>query len=275
MLLQERKILKSRRVKEFFSILDFTTVIKQLIRDECITEEKFIRKYVEIGNCDWYNKGLIKAIFQEKECLHKRGEGIICEPLLFYDCADDVCNPALLPKYRELTTDYPRNLINEEYFRYTRYLYALYRNVLRHNDMGKRIDIINQMLKGYPESSVAIRLGGVSASMLYYVLSEENKRKIWGFIDKDSKCLCSRLNLPIALPEHMGALEADGVKAILFPSFVFLNTLRKEEKALSGNIDILDIYAVFDKAGIKCSDDFYKIKGFDEDYDVGFPFNEV
>lgn len=48
--------------------------------------------------------------------------------------------------------------------------------------------------------------------------------------------------------------------------------INEEIKALPADIDILDIYAAFDRNGIKCREDFYKVSGFDEDYNVGFPF---
>lgn len=98
---------------------------------------------------------------------------LLCEPLLFYDCPGDICEPELLTKYRELTGEYPKKMIENEKFQYTRYLYKLYYNILKHNNMQMRIDMINQMLKDYPVKSVAIRMGGVTSSVFYYNLSEE------------------------------------------------------------------------------------------------------
>lgn len=298
----KHRALEPRRIKGFFSIVDFTTILKQLVLNGCITEEKFIKEHADIGNCDWYSNDYIKDIFQRKgalslkffgckgvvdkdyiylryntgkEWLHKRNEKLLCEPLLFYDCPDDVCDMALLSKYRELMVDYPKDLINDEKFRYTKYLYTLYNNISKHNDMKERVNIINLMLENYPDRSIGIRLGGVVSSILYYVLSEENKKRIWGFIDKDVNCLCSRLGLPTVSPEHTGGMKATGMRAVLLPSFTFRGMLREETKILSADFDILDIYEAFEKNGIRCQEDFYKTCGVDEDYDVGFPFDEV
>lgn len=295
------KTLTSRRVKELFSLLDFGIVLKQLIINNHIEEKAFYREYVEIGNCDWYNHNDIKAMLKNKvalslrffgckgiidkeyiyiryrtgkEWLHKRSDILLCEPLLLYDCEDDISTPELLMKYRELTEEYPKEVIMDEKFRYSRYLYVLYQNIIKHNNMNERVDAINQMLRDYPARSVGIRMGGVTSSVLYYILSRENKEKIWGFIDKDDKCLCSKLELPIVSPDRIKDLKKSGVKAILLPSYVYLEVLRKEAGVWSENMDILDIYDYFDRNGIRCREDFYKISGTDEDYQIEIPFDE-
>lgn len=66
-----------------------------------------------------------------------------------------------------------------------------------------------------------------------------------------------------------------GVKAILLSSYNNLDMLRKEAEVRPEGIDILDMYEAFDKQGIRCQEDFYKMRGTDEDYDIGFPFDEV
>lgn len=298
------KSLKPRKVKGLFSLLDFGTVIKQLVSNEeggDIKEQELLREYIEIGNFDRYAKTGIKQVFRDKlglsmlfigqkgiidteyiyihyktgkEWLQRRKNMPLVNPLLFYDCESDVCEPELLPKYRELAGEYPEDIILDEQFKYTRYLYVLYHNILKHNNMPERVEMINRRLTNYPDNSVGIRMGGVTAAMLYYVLSKENKRKIWGFIDNSDHCLCSKLHLPIVHCDQMEKLEAVGVRAVLIPSYTFLEMLREESKTWPAGIEILDIYDQFSKNGIGCREDFYKLKGTDEDYQVGFPFDE-
>lgn len=293
--------LDARKVDGLFSLLDFGTILKQLIENGNIQEKEVIREYVEIGNCDRYNRGEIKKIFQNKaalgtylfgykgiidknyifiryrigkECMHKRTEELLCEPLLFYDCPGDICEPKLLSKYRELTGEYPRKMIENEKFRYTRYLYKLYYNILKHNNMQLRIDIINQMFRNYQAKSIAIRMGGVTSSVFYYILTEENKRKIWGFIDDDKNCLCAKLQLPVIGTDEIGNIQELAVKAIVISSYKYLDMMRREAETWPAYIDVLDIYDLFDKNEIDCREDFHTMRGKDEDYDVGFPYNE-
>lgn len=115
--------------------------------------------------------------------------------------------------------------------------------------------------------------GGAHSVVLYYILSEENKRKVWGFIDGSSTCQCSKLQLPIIPPDYQ-ELEAAGIKAVLLSSYASLEALREEAKTWPSNIDVLDIYDYFDKNGINCTKAFYEVVGTDEDYDVGFPFDK-
>lgn len=295
------RTLAPRKINELFSLLDFGVVLKQIVTNGDIEEKAFYREYVEIGNCDWYNRGDIKTILQNKEALslrffgckgiadkeyiyihyrtgkewlHKRNDMLLCEPLLFYDCEDDVSTPELLMKYRELAGEYPEEVVGDEKFRYSRYLYVLYQNIMKHNNMNERIDAINEMLRDYPANSVGIRMGGVASSVLYYVLSKESKEKIWGFIDKNENCLCSKLTLPVVTPDRTENLDKTGIKAILLPSYSYLETLREETKTWPEDIDVLDIYDYFDRNGIRCREDFYKLSGTNEDYNVGFPFEE-
>lgn len=291
-----------KRIEGLFSLLDFGIVLKQIILDREIQESAFIREYVEIGNCDRYNRHDIKAIFQNKapldlhlfgykgvidknyiyiryrtgkEWFHRRKEALLCEPLLFYDGRNDICEPERLPEYRELAGEYPEDIMNDDRFRFARYLCTLYENILKHNNMSERVEIINQMLQDYPNGSVAIRMGGVLSSKLYYILSDRNRKKIWGFIDSDAECLCSKLGMPVIAPEKTAELNERGVKAILLSSYNNLDMLRKEAEVRPEGIDILDMYEAFDKQGIRCQEDFYKMRGTDEDYDIGFPFDEV
>ncbi len=288
------------RINGFFSLLDFGKILKQVVMYDDIKEEEFIKEYVEIGRMDRYNHRYIGKIIKDKkglstthfgytgiidkeyiyirykmgkEWLQKRENIPMCNPLLVYDCDADVCEPALLPKYRSLAGVYPREIDLDEQFKATGYLYAAYDNILKHNDMDRRAAIINGLLADYPEHSVAIRLGGYHSAMLYYILSKENKKRIWGFIDNSEGCLCSKLHMPIIAADSVEELKKAGIKAILLSSYINLDFLRREAENWYGNMDVLDLYDCLDKNGIRCTDNFWVIKGASEDYDVGFPFD--
>ena len=119
---------------------------------------------------------------------------------------------------------------------------------------------------------MAVRMGGNHSVALYYILSEENKKKIWGFIDNQKTCLCSAFNLPIAGTDEIEELERRGVKAVILSSYVSLKALRDEAKMLYKNMEIVDLYDSFVRNGIWCKGCFYEVQGEDSDYDIGFPF---
>lgn len=293
--------LHPKRITGIFSSLDFGIVLKQIIMDGSIKEQEFLREYAEIIRADRYNFENIRSILKGegpltmyyfgakgivdenyiyfhyktgKEWLQKRENIPLCNPLLFYDCEDDICDTGLLPRYRELAGTYPEDVIKDEKFKYSKYLYYLYYNLLKYNNVGECVKMINFLLKDYSNNSIAIRMGGEHSVVFYYILSEENKKKIWGFIDENSACLCCKYGLPVIGTKNMKELEAIGIKAVLLSSYKNLNFLREESKILSDNIDVLDIYDYFEKNGIKCKREFYEVTGMKEDYDVGFPFEK-
>lgn len=293
--------LHPKKIKEIFSTLDFGVVLKQMIKEGRIKEREFVREYAEIIRADRYNFENIKKVLKRegpltmyyfgakgivdenyiyfhyktgKEWLQKRENIPLCNPLLFYDCQEDVCDAALLPVYRDLAGTYPKDVIQDEKFKYSKYLYYLYDNLLKHNNVAACVEMINDLLKNYTENSVGIRMGGEHSVALYYILSEENKKKVWGFIDGNRACLCSQYHLPVIGVEDMKVLETIGIKAVLLSSYKNLDLLREESLKWPDNIDVLDIYAYFEKNGIKCKREFYEVTGTDEDYDVGFPLEE-
>ncbi len=291
------KALTPRKVEGMFSLLNFGTVLKQIITDGNIKEEDLVGEYAAIGGLDWYNQRVVERVFQKKETLsgetfgckgvvdkeyiyiryktgkewlQKRKDMLLLKPLLFYNGLADVCEPALLPKYRELTGEWPKEMELDDKFKYSRYLYALYRNVLKHNNMPERVRLINELFDEYPAGSIGIRLGGYHSAVLYYILSEENRKKIWGFIDSNAGCLCSKLQLPIVNLDWMDNLEKNDVRAILLSSYTNLEMLRKESVSYPAGMAVLNIYDCLSMHGIQCQDNFWVIKETDEDYDVGF-----
>lgn len=216
------KTLQPGRITGMYSVLDFCKVLEQLIVDGRIREEELSREYVEIGNLDRYNRQSVEKIFRQKagvsdgffgykgivdkkyiylrytvgkEWLQERANRR--NPTLFYDCPDDICDDTLLPKYRKLAGKYPEDISGEEKLKYAKYLYALYHNLYKHNNLKQYAAILERMMKKYPEGGVAVRTGGYHSLKLYYFLSEESRKKVWGFIDNNRECRCSIFLKPI------------------------------------------------------------------------------
>lgn len=290
------RTLKPKKIKGLFSLLDFADILKKLLVNGEIKENDLSRDYVEIGNLDLYNPRLVINLFKNKELVNEvyyGYKGIVDReyiyiryrlgkewwsprkdmrnPVLFYQYSDDIPEPKLLSKYRELVGEFPEEMLTDEKFRYSKYLYALYDNVIEHHDVAKRVRLIEQLLEPYPDNSVGVRMGGYHSLVLYGVLSKESRRKLWGFIDNDATCLCSTLPLPIVHSEHMAELIESGVQAVLLSSFVHLNALREEADGWPEGMHVLDIYQCFAETGQQWDADFWLVRGRDEDYDVGIP----
>lgn len=296
-----QKNLMPRRISDFVSLLDFGSVLKQIVLYSDIKQQEFSREYVEIGGMDLYSHSNVQDVFLNrsqlsllyfgfkgiidkehiyihyktgKELLWKRSENTrLFSPLTLCDCDGDICDVTLLPQYRKLAGEYPKDIENDEKFKYSKYLWLLYRNIMKHNNIPMRVHIINQLFDKYSSKSIAIRMGGMHSLVLYYILTKENKEKIWGFIDNNSECICSKLQLPIVNTDQIRELKQNGVEGILLSSYDNIELLRDESLSWPADLDVLDIYISLDKSEIQCTENFYNIQPVEEDYDVGFPFD--
>lgn len=293
------RTLKPKRIEGFFSLLDFGSVLRQIILEGRIREEEFVKEYVEIGYMDLYSYGGVNSVFRRKvplsmacfgykgivdreyvyihyrtgkEWLQRRDNLPADNPQLFYDFASDVCEPSLLPYYRKLAGGFPEGIKTDDKFKYSRCLYAVYHNIIAHNHVSECARLLNQMLEKYSEGCVALRMGGLHSKMLYSCLSVENKKKIWGFVDNNQECICSSFGLPVVSPKQFIDLDRMGMQAVLLSSYDHLEALKAETANYPVNVKVLDIYDYFKSYGIPCDGNFWEIKVTDEDFDVGFPF---
>lgn len=284
-----------RKINSLFSILDFEEIFRKWLETGDIVLREPPRDYVEIQDVDWYNKKTIRYLIENKGQLDMfrfgykgvitqehiyirfrmgkewlvRRDNMPFEPHLSFK-TNDVCDEELLPLFRELTGEYPEEVKEDKKFKYSKYLYKLLDNYLKAGN--RKIDLIEQQLKEFPDKSVAIRMGGEHSAELYTGLSEECKKKILCFIDRNEQCTCKMFKLPILSLEES---KKAGAKAVLLSSFDHLQVLREEAKGYGEGLAIIDIYAYFEEHGINCRKNFYQeINLTDKDYEVGFPFDE-
>ena len=106
--------------------------------------------------------------------------------------------------YDESKVQWFRDLVNErekrvpdfsDKLKYFKYIHMIYDNAKEKN--CKKLEIINQIISGYADESIYIRLGGFYCKQIYGVLTKENRKKIAGIIDLNSNCKCAKLGLPI------------------------------------------------------------------------------
>lgn len=190
------KDLSPKRISGIYSPLDFHIVLKQILEGGNIKEHEFVREYAQITQTDWYNyegvkrlvKGLdalstyhfgAKGVVDKdyiyfhyntgKEWLQKRESIPLCNPILFYNCEEDICDPALLSKYRELAGTYPEDILEDKKYQYSKYLHLVYDNLSKRNNIDERVKMINLLLQDYPDHSIGIRMGGgtFSSAVLY------------------------------------------------------------------------------------------------------------
>lgn len=286
-----------RCIDGMYSIINFRKLLEKVVLGENDFESVCEPRYVEIERLDtYYNVVIKKAILEKsikedmlklfgykgiitreymylrfstgKEWLVRREKNMQLPHIGYYQ--EDICDETLLPYFREIVGEYPKERLLEEKFKYSRYLHKIYENIL--NKQKKRIQMIENAFLPYSDRSVAIRMGGNHSAELYNRLSPACQRKIKCFVDNGEECVCKRFGLPVINVEQ---IKEEELEAVCLSSYASLNELRKEAEKYHDKIHIIDIYKILEEQGDTCRDVFYMFGKDDEYYDVDFPFDAV
>lgn len=290
------KNLGIKKIKSLFSLLDFSKVLEQILEKKSIDENLIKREYAEIQDIDWYNPKLIRTLLEDKKMpdmfligykgvvtedkiyiKFKTGhewqadrENVIYGPVI-WNSINNIQDEASLTELRRIAGEFPADIDADERFKYSKYVYKLFDKYDQY--IHRYISIICEELDEYPNGSVAIRMGGDHSAELYTRLPDTYKKKIACFIDVNKNCVCERYGLPVMSLEQINDKH---IKAIVLSSYKYIEMLREEAKMYANDIDVIDIYEALESNGIHCDDNFYMdVQMRNEDYDVGFPFDEV
>lgn len=278
-----------RETHKVFSLLDFDMILHQMMEGGEIADSLWERDYAPVQSIDIYSHRLCRQAFENKEALsgyiaykglitgeyfyirYKTGEEMLLKPsdmdknapVVFY--ADRTEHDRqMFEKLRETVGGFPKELDTDELFSYSRYMYLVYENVKK--TVGEFARLLNGRIAGYPDGSIALRMGGAHSYHLYAMLDAGNKKKICGIIDRSADCICSGLGIPVA----GAAADLPGrVEAIILSSFRHLEELKKEARQQYASLEAIDIYEYMRECGYDFNGDFWH--GIDSDWDVGFP----
>lgn len=285
--------IRSRRIGEICSYIDFHKILSQLLENGDVDEKNLIREYAEVQDLDYYNGAYIARLIRNKkpvsislfgyhgivtkENIYIRfnngqewlvpNDNTRLEPELLQQ-ESDICDASLLPYFRRLVHADSMTVADPEKRKYSAYIYKIYENAAGYN--RKKLCLINQFFESLPRR-VAIRMGGNHTLQLCRILTAKNREKIVGIIDNNPKCISSRLGYPIVKIAEMDFSKTD---AIVLSSYIFLDALRKEAACYPKKVIVADIYQYLSEHGMKFDGDFFKFIARENDYEVGFPFEE-
>lgn len=283
--------IKPRKIDGMFSVLDFYPLIRQLIEKKEVDSETFQREFIPIENLDRYNRTDIEAIFKSRQMdlIHSFGYlGVISKdelyvrfsvgneyqhnrnnsnwrPLLYLK--NGIENDKNLEILRQEAGVYPLGILEEDKFKYSRYLHKLYEAycIKSQKFMEALNTYLSAILLNYEDDSVTIRTGGSHSYYLYAILSEDNQRKIGGFIDYDTKCLCQAYGKKII--SRVSQVD-EKVKLVILSSYLHRDKLKEETEEYPKHVKAIDIYDVFEKMGCHFKGAFFEEMGLqEEDYD--------
>lgn len=280
---------KRQETEKMFCLLDFNKIMRQLLRGQEIDDSMWERTFTPIQDVDYYNKRSLKEILQRKQGIDlcfltaykgivtkeglyvhfKTGDEIFCEeseewPKVPLFLSEEEKSSAYICDLRKKAGGFPAALDSAPKFEYAKYTYRAYENIK--STIYAIAKLLNEKFSAYADGGVALRMGGEHSGQLYELLTEVNKKKIGGIIDKNKQCVCAKLGVPIFEP---GERLPDTMQAILLSSKIYLEELKEEAKSLYGELEVIDIYQYWEQAGYYFSRDFWF--GQDEDYEVGFP----
>lgn len=282
-------------VKGMYSHLDFSKILNFLIRKEKIQADEVTRTFAPFQDVDFYNKNLIQEAIEKQYAewflvisykgivtnnysyvryktgqeyfLRKKGVKNIYHDTPMLESNTVEASDEELREARKLTGDFPAKIDNDEKFKYSKYLYKVYDNIVKTSRAAQKI--LNEYIASYPDKSLAIRSGGNHTLNLLLFLNGENKDKFSCIIDNNPKCFCKDFGIDIIDTEKP---LPEGTKYILLSSKIYLDNLKKEANKLYPQYETIDIYDMLKQKGYDFHLDFFH--GLKSDYDVDFPFDE-
>lgn len=277
------------RILDVFSYLNFDKLARQLMEGRFSSVE-FVRENAPICSMPLYNYDLVKARLENKRlAIGEIGyQGMVTKNYIYLKYNNqrevlldqnnlphqvyiiphpsDICNANKLQYFRTIIDKYNVDFQNEK-FKYSKYLLKVFDN-LEHCQKNQ-LDFINEWIANSGKEQIAIRMGGEHSYTLYEWLTEDNQKKVVGFIDENPKCICKAFRKKIIPMETISEEEID---CIILSSFEHLNFIRKETAAYPNGIYIFDMYSYLQEKGFPFKDIQCDLVGMPDDkYDVGFP----
>lgn len=277
---------KNREIDKLFCYLDFAGIMHQLLTGGTIDATAWNRQYVPAQDVDFYNGGRLKKWLKNlglerlpfcmaykgvvtseyaylrfktgDELLHKWSDGPYV-PVLGMN--NDQKDSELFEELREMAGGFPEEVDSDPKFIDASNIHTIYENVKK--TVLEATKLVNEMLGGYEDGSIALLEGGNHSRQLYAVLTEENRKKIGGIIDRDTQCLCKSLGYRVY---QSGEVLPDTIKAVLVSVHDNLTDMKSEIQEIYSNLEIIDIYEYWKGCGYPFARDFWY--GLEEDYEI-------
>lgn len=239
--------LKPQRVKQIFSYKYFSKLIRQLLDDsvnvlELVTEraiilclpiydEVIVKRELRnkriptelIGYCGVVTQSHIYLRYNnEREVLVDRGK--LPRKIYVVPHRSDICDSKLLPWFRQFLGNMKLDISDKKFVWAKQSLLIV--DKLIHAERNQ-LDCINKWIADSGIQRIAMRMGGEHSYTLYEWLTEDNQKKIVGFIDNNVGCLCSIFQKHVFKIED---IQKYGIEGVILSSYKHLKTIRAEKE---------------------------------------------
>ncbi len=269
-----RKRWTERHIYDIFSYLDFSEIIKQVVEGEEINIENYKREWAPIEGCDRYNINHIEDMLLSEsfdEFLYLGYMGVIDKEniyikyrngLEFYSRREDLPDKGRdvdiytksrddilkIKEYREIVDSFPYELLHKKKFELSYVIDEIGTNIVEYRKRCKYV--FNKLLEVMPLGKIALRTGGESSLVFLGWISEANRKKIGGIIDRDDNCLCATLEVPIW---HSPDNIPSNIEYIIITS----RDIWEKELYNYPNRCVICLNKILEQSGIHCNNHFY------------------
>lgn len=262
-----------------FSYINFDKFIYKMLRKESdysdITDE-----YIRIQDVDFYDKDILKNLLHRDTIPIDRVwgyQGVISRDHCYFrynDGEERYCNNDFdgekLTKdsvnyLRELCADYPKELILDDKFKYTRNVYATLENYNKRNAEWeeKKIQTVKNLFDEISQSErIALRGGGAHTIGLWFKLDHMQQKKIDYVIDANKRCAAARLGLKVI---DIDQIDREKIDVIVISSFEWEEKWAEELERCTKGCRIIRLYDYLADKGVDCIIEFYKKQCTKED----------
>lgn len=284
-----------RKIRGMFSLADFNKLVRRIIENDDLDED-LTTDFVKLQELPCYNKNSVGDIIKGKTSLLNLWVGYNgvateeyiyfkfntgCERLLrrdsprmlqdYFHFEDEIEDASQLEYFRDLAGDREVDILHEEKFKYTRYLFEFVDNYKKYS---RKNEVINELFSSLKDGNIALRMGGENTAILYSILSPENKEKVFCCVDRNKECMASKMGMQIYPPEEVNALD---IKYMIFSTNAWLANLYEEAGSYRSGIEVIDFFDALAKRGIhfNAGENLCCTEILPDEYrNVGFPFDE-
>ena len=266
-----QKELQPVKIKKVFSYVDFEKLIFNILDGEG-SLDSVTRSYAYIQDVDYYEKEYLKAVLS-REKINLAAvfgyKGVVTErdQYIRYNDGRTVyinrdSNGKRVTQEREeylasLVTEYPKDLIREEKFKYTRNAYRTRENYYRRTGQreAKKREIVKGLFNAIPAHKiVAVRGGGEHTIGMWAALDWPQRNKIAYIIDCNKECTASRLGVEVIGPKEIIEKKID---VIILSSLDYEDIWYEELREQVKDVEIIKLYGFLKEQGMNCNGYFY------------------
>lgn len=263
--------IQPQEIKEIFSYINFETLIFKLLNEEydlsCI-----LSHYAFVQDVDYYDMDHLKAVLlTAKPRLHSTFgyKGVVTEKdqyIRYNDGRTEYINlhsgQERVTEEREtylsnLVTEYPKELIAEDKFKYSRNIYRTFERYYERcgEFEHKKRKLVKDLFSSFEKDSIVAVAGDEWHILrMWFTLEWSQRNNIDYIICWNKTCMASRLGVKIITPDECRQYKID---TIVISSFEQEELWDREIRENIEEVNLVRLYQYLSGQGVVCNEPYY------------------